>query len=497
MALPVLARPRGPPQVRVAGIGFAVVLLQLPFVSAFFGDFFQGGVFDGWGEEEDIFEDEGAFFDGEVDWPPGISGKIAKKFDWLRGTEWSWNGRRNVQMHEDGVFEAPTDDCQEGFCRWAAQNGKVYINFGQMGVYELKVVGPFPTAQDAKQLRQVKLDGKRLSDGGKCDAKFVGILNGGVEGSDTDLYEVLGVKEDASEADIKKAYRKLSLKYHPDTAKGPDEEMQKKFHQVRDAYELLNDPDKRILYDIGGMEAVKKAEKEEMQKGDDLGANLEVRLEDLYKGGSTKHGYNRRVVCRRCGKEPNAPRCKGCSRCPNEVKLENVMVGPGMFMRQEVEVPSKEKCKREKTTLDVQIERGSRDGERIPFARMADQRPGEIPGSVIFTLKAKKHAKFERRGDDLHMKIFVDLREALLGWERTIRHLDGHKVTVGSGSVTKPLQVIRVEGEGMPLRDDPASFGDLYVKVEVEFPKNLGEDQRNLVSGLFDPTEAELRHPEL
>merc|ERR1711998_95405 len=114
-----------------------------------------------------------------------------------------------------------------------------------------------------------------------------------------------------------------------------------------------------------------------------------------------------------------------------------------------------------------------RDGETVTFPRMAEQRPGMIPGSVIFTLKATEHPKFKRRGDDLHVAMKVTLREALLGWTQTIRHLDGHSVEIGTDSVTKPFQVIKVKGEGMPLRDDPASFGDLYVKIEVDFPKEL------------------------
>merc|ERR1712218_356266 len=126
-----------------------------------------------------------------------------------------------------------------------------------------------------------------------------------------------------------------------------------------------------------------------------------------------------------------------------------------MFMQQQEEVQSKEKCKHEHTLLDAQVEKGMRDGETLNFPRMAEQRPGMIPGSVIMTLKASKHPKFDRRGDDLHMNMKVSLREALLGWTQSIRHLDGHTIELDTTSVTKPFQVIKVQGEGMPLRDDP------------------------------------------
>jgi len=138
--------------------------------------------------------------------------------------------------------------------------------------------------------------------------------------------------------------------------------------------------------------------------------------------------------------------------------------------------------------IDVNIEKGMRDGESLTFERMAEQRPGQLPGSVVFTLKASKHHKFVRRGNDLHMDMQVSLREALLGWEQSIRHLDGHILELATDSVTKPFQVMKVAGEGMPLRDDPASFGDLYVKVEVMYPTSLTSEQREAIDALFQKT---------
>merc|ERR1719282_1636262 len=102
----------------------------------------------------------------------------------------------------------------------------------------------------------LRLKGRRVSDGDRCHAKFRRVFDHEAAELEKDLYEILGLQDDADEADIKKVYRKLSIKYHPD--KNPDEESKRKFAEVRDAYEILNDPDKKILYDTGGMEAVKK-----------------------------------------------------------------------------------------------------------------------------------------------------------------------------------------------------------------------------------------------
>lgn len=277
------------------------------------------------------------------------------------------------------------------------------------------------------------------------------------------------------------------MKYHPD--KNPnDADAARKFAEIRDSYEILNDPDKKILYDTGGMEAVKKLQKEEVSKGENIGVDLEVSLEDLYNSGVSQARLDRRIVCRGCRARPDSPKCEGCRRCPNEVKMVNQQVGPGMFIQREQEVQSKEKCKNENTVIDVNIEKGMRDGEQVTFERMAEQRPGMLPGAVVFTLKASRHLKFVRRGNDLHMNMKISLRESLLGWQQSIRHLDGHILEIGTESPTKPFQVVKVKNEGMPLRDDPASFGDLYVKVEVLFPPSLTSSQREATEAIFQQT---------
>jgi len=467
---------------------FARPLCVDAFIEELFGQAFGGG--GGGGGFHFQMGDGGVFEMGggrpkKPKWPKGVTDTIAKNMAWMKGTEWNWNSWRNVKFEKDGSFEAPTRDCQGGQCKWSAKNGKVYVLWGEAGLHELDIVGEVPAEQDQNKMQGLKMRGRRKADGERCHASFQRVHDHEAAALEKDLYEILGLPDDADEANIKKVYRKLSIKYHPD--KNPDAESKKKFNEVRDAYEILNDPDKKILYDTGGMEAVKKHEKGEVQKGDDVSARLEVRLGDLYNGGTQQADLERRVVCRGCRVRPDSPKCRGCSRCPNEVQTVHVQVGPGMFMQQQQEVASKEKCKHEDTTIDVQIEKGMRDGESVTFPRMAEQRPGMLPGNVVLTLKVVKHNKFERRGDDLHMQMQVSLREALLGWSQTIRHLDGHSIEIGTKSVTKPFQVFRIEGEGMPLRDDPASFGDLYVKVEVLFPQTLSGSQQEQLASVFAP----------
>jgi len=362
----------------------------------------------------------------------------------------------------------------------------VYILWGEAGLHELLVKGEMPAEQDPQKMKRLRLQGKRKSDGEQCFASFQRVHDSEAADLDKDLYEILGIDIDADDALIKKVYRTLSKKYHPD--KNPDEESRKRFNDIRDAYEILSNPDKKIMYDTGGMEAVKKLEKNEVEKGNDVAVNLAVTLEDLYNSGTAKARMsNRRVVCTGCRQKSDSPKCKGCSRCPNERKVVPQQVGPGMFIQREMEIPSKEKCKQENTEISVNIEKGMKDGETVTYPRMAEQRPGMLPGNVVFTLKTKKNSKFTRRGNDLFVDMQVSLREALLGWEQQIRHLDGHIVKVATDSVTRPFQVLKIAGEGMPLKDDPATFGDLYVKVEVDFPSSLTPSQLQEVQKAFRP----------
>jgi len=324
--------------------------------------------------------------------------------------------------------------------------------------------------------------GRLRADNQRITLTFHKIFDHSAADLDKDLYASLGLPDDADEGAIKKAYRKLSIQYHPD--KNPDEASRAKFADVRDAYEILNDPDKKILYDTGGMEAVHKASKGEIEKVPDHKASYEVSLEDLYLGGTQSVSVSRRVVCRGCRLRPGTPQCRGCGKCPNEIKVVKVQMGPFLTQQQQ-EVPSKEKCKQEDARLDANIEKGMQEGDKITFPRMTDQRPGMLPGSVILSLKVKKHPKFQRKGDDLHMETSITLREALLGWTQKVRHLDGHMVVLKNNGVTKHQQVIMERGEGMPLRDDPASFGNLLVKVSVVFPSFLTDEQRESIAQIF------------
>lgn len=420
----------------------------------------------------------------KIQWPKGVSDDISKKMSWLKGTEWRWNNDRSwgLKLNKDGEIDAPIQQCQMRTCKWTATDaGLVYLKIGDAGIFAMN-----PGATKPKLDGNFRLKGKSVRDKQNLILTFIRVFDHEAHDIDKDLYGALGISEDADDGEIKKVYRKLSVKYHPD--KNPDEESRHKFAEIRDAYEILSDPDARILYDTGGMEAVMKKNKGEIEKTEDMHMDLPVNLADLYNGNSDYKGQlQRRVVCRGCRQKPNDAKCKSCGRCPNEVKVVNVQMGPFMT-QQEQEVPSKEKCKVVDSKIDVNVEKGMREGESLTFPRMAEERPGMLPGAVILKLKTKKHPVFERRGNDLFIEIKISLQEALLGWTQKITHLDGHTVEVGTTSVTRYGQVVRAQGEGMPHRDDPESFGDLLIKVLVDFPQSLTDSQKETFSKIFAPS---------
>jgi len=333
--------------------------------------------------------------------------------------------------------------------------------------------------------------------------------------ADTDgYYKTLGVSKSDSCADIKKAYRKLALKNHPDRGGNAQ-----KFQEIGEAAEVLCDQEKRDLYDKYGKEGVENgggggggdaedifsmffgggrgAGKRGPTRGEDITHPIKASFEDLYNGKTVKLAINRNKLCLECDGRGGKEGCeKSCHDCQGRgVKVQLRQVGPGMVQQMQSACSTcnqtgkimneKDKCKscngkktyKDRKILEVNIEKGMKHGQKIKFADEADELPGTIPGDVVFVVQEKEHAVWKRKGSDMLMVMDINLTECLTGFTRTITHLDGRvlEVSVSAGTVTKPDQVKCISGEGMPQFGNPFTKGKLFIAFKVSFPTTLNE----------------------
>lgn len=331
---------------------------------------------------------------------------------------------------------------------------------------------------------------------------------------ETDYYDLLNVKPNASAEELKKAYRKLALKYHPD--KNPEEG--ERFKAISQAYEVLSDPNKRQIYDEGGEAAIKKGgadggdfrspmdffekffgggfnNSNRRRRGKDVVHQMSVQLEELYNGATRKLALQKNVLCAKCeGRGGKAGAIEKCATCRgNGVETRIQQLGPGLV--QQIEqvcrtcmgsgeiVNEKDRCKtcngrktvRERKVLEVHIDKGMRDGQKILFNGEGDHEPNLQPGDIIIMLDEKEHSTFVHAGADLIMKMPIQLVEALCGFQRVIRTLDDRDLVITSppGEVIKHEMTKCVAEEGMPLYKNPLEKGRLIIHFEVIFPTTI------------------------
>ncbi|KJZ73818.1 hypothetical protein HIM_06711 [Hirsutella minnesotensis 3608] len=352
-----------------------------------------------------------------------------------------------------------------------------------------------------------------------------------------DYYNILGVRKDASEKELKSAYRRLSKKYHPD--KNPnDESAHDSFVQVADAYSVLSDSEMRKIYDMYGHEGVESRKQggggEQHQdpfdlfsrffgghghfgsssrepRGHNVEGRVEIPLRDFYNGVETDFRWDKQHICEACGGSGSADgHVDSCSTCGGHgVRIVKQQLAPGMFQQMQMRCDAcggrgktvKNKCsvckgarvERKSTTVLLNVNRGVGRDTRVVFENEADQSPDWVAGDLLVTLAEKPPTEadatagidgafFRRKGDDLYWTEVLSLREAWMGdWSRNLTHLDSHVVRLGRsrGQVVHPGHVETVAGEGMPLyREDDdmhseLKFGNLFVTYQVVLPDQM------------------------
>ena len=317
--------------------------------------------------------------------------------------------------------------------------------------------------------------------------------------SAADYYKTLGLNRGASDDQIKRAYRKLALKYHPDKNPGNDEAASK-FADIGNAYEVLSDAEKRQIYDRHGEEGVKQhaqqggrgggggfggfgggSEEPETPKGDSFVIDLDVSIRDLYLGRVIRVARDKSVI------KP----AKGKRKCNCKQRMVTKQIGPGMFQqyaKEECEECPNVKLGRESETIAIEIEPGAPDGHEMLFFEEGEPIVDGEPGDLRVRVRTAKDDRFERHGNDLHMTFRVDLVEALAGFDKAFTHFDGREVRVKRDGITTPGLVETIAKEGMPVHNQHKKFGNLVVTYEVDFPKKLTEKQKGEVKKLFAGT---------
>lgn len=315
--------------------------------------------------------------------------------------------------------------------------------------------------------------------------------------------------------------------HHPDkVSEDIRAESEAKFKAITQAYEILRDEEKRHLYDTHGMAAFDPSRggpggpevdlndilaqmfgmgmgggmpggggPRRPRRSPDEDQPYKVTLEELYKGKTVKFAAEKQVICSQCkgtgAKEKVKP--NKCDRCRGAgVQEAYRQIGPGLVRKEVVPCDhcegsgmyykEKDRCKKckgkrtvkEKKALELYIPRGSMQGERIVLEGEADQMPDQTPGDLIFHLQEEPHDTFTRIGHDLSADLNVTLAEALSGFSRVvIKHLDGRGIHIDHprGKILRPGEVLKVPGEGMPMKKGDMK-GDLYLVVKIEFPEN-------------------------
>lgn len=346
-----------------------------------------------------------------------------------------------------------------------------------------------------------------------------------------DYYSILGVNKDADDDQIKKAYKKLAMKYHPDRNINNQEQSAEKFKEVSEAYEVLSDPEKRKIFDQFGEEGLKGGVPPGAGGFNFGGGSGGTKFysfnpsnaEDIFSqffsqfggggggfGGAKKgrskssasfsggfpgmssgfssFGFDDFGGMGGMGGMGGYPNYEQHSRGPQKdppivkklpCKLEELYSGKVKKLKitKRIFGPDGNFVPQE-DIVEINIKPGWKSGTKITFAERGDEYPGKIPADMVFEIEELPHPIFKREGNDLVMNHTVSLKEALVGTHVNVTTLSGRHLKVNVRDVIAPNYEKRVKGEGMPNSKDPNVKGDLVIRFRVRWPSSLSEQQK-------------------
>ncbi len=298
-----------------------------------------------------------------------------------------------------------------------------------------------------------------------------------------DYYQILGVNKNASDVEIKKSYRKLAMKYHPDHTRG-DKGAEEKFKKISEAYAVLSDKEKRKEYDTFGAEGFgQRFSQEDIFRGFDFG--------DIFKefgfGGNTFFGGRRSGTRQSYGS--GSPFGFGGEQQQAQIKGSDLTYELPLTLYEVIsgakkQVTLQHQGRSEK--IEVKIPQGMVSGKKLRLTGKGNPSPyGGPAGDLYIQAKVIDDPNYEVNGYDLYLSRDVKLSEALLGTTLSVPTLEGKTLNLKIPPGTKPGTKLRMTGHGLPVMKEKKK-GDLYVRINIEMPKKLSREQKKIIRELAD-----------
>jgi len=320
-----------------------------------------------------------------------------------------------------------------------------------------------------------------------------------------DYYEVLAVSRNASEQEIKSAYRKLALQYHPDRNPG-NHEAEEKFKEAAEAYSVLSDPQKRASFGFGDFFGGGRRGGSRAQRGADLRYDLDMTFEEAAFGTTTKIKVPRHETCSECngsgaqkGSGPTAcPTCSGYGQVRFQQGFFSITRtcgqchGTGQVIKNRCTVCHGEGRMVREKTLEIKIPAGVDNGSKLRISGEGDAGGGKggPAGDLYVVLNVQEHEFFERREHDLYCHVPISFPQAALGTQVMIPTLEGDEEKLHIPAGTQTSSTFRIKGRGISKRGGSAR-GDLFVTVDIAVPTKLTREQKDLLTKLASTIETE------